>query len=936
MKKGFVLLFVVVAGLMLIAASASQRDGSVQGISNSDLSIQTKDVTSLSAVKPDLNFGKFPLYFITNKGQVNQMAAFYAKASRYTLWLTKEGLVFDSVKKTEVEAKGKARHSHSTIRPKLNRDVSRLFFLNARKNPEMVAMDEAALRVNYFKGKDKSKWHGDVPTSMAVLYKNLYKGIDLKVYGMEKQVEYDWVVKAGGNPGDIRFEYKNVKGTRLDQNGNLLIETGFGELMHKKPVSYQETGAGKTAVDVRFKKIGKNTYGFSVGVYDRQYELVIDPVILPYSTYLGGSDYDYPKGIAVDSSGYVYVTGDTESTDFPTLDQYQTDPGDNYFDVFVTKIDPTESGASSLIYSTYLGGGSWEYSYGIAVDGSGNAYVTGHTNSTNFPTLNQYQSNQADADVFFTKLDTTESGTSSLVYSTYLGGGNGDYGGGIAVDSSGYAYVTGYTFSTNFPTLNQYQSEPGDSNADAFIIKIDPTESGTSSLIYSTYLGGGSSDIAFGIAVDNSGNAYVTGETESTNFPTLNQYQTDQGSYDAFVTKIDTTESGASCLIYSTYLGSSNDDYGTDIAVDGSGNAYVVGNTNSTAFPTLNQYQTHQGSYDAFVTKLDTTESGTSSLIFSTYLGGSSVDGGGGIEVDGSGNAYVVGGTSSDDFPTLNQYQADQTDADVFVLKLNTNESGTSSLIFSTYLGGSGYDSGNGIAVDGSGDVYVTGDTESTDFPTQNQYMSDPGDSVTDAFVTKLVHEYLTVISPNGGESWNLGKIFNITWEAHGLETNLRISLYNDGSPVGVIASEIDPDLGTYAWTVGQTTSVTASPDTGYVIVLREIGKNSRDTSDASFTICSLVVTAPNGGESWQIGSTQSITWNAQAVAGNLKVTLWKDGVLLGVIVNNLDPSSGSYSWTAGQYGAGTAAAGTGYTIKIKEIGTAVADFSDSSFTLTN
>jgi hypothetical protein len=232
----------------------------------------------------------------------------------------------------------------------------------------MVPVDGAKLRINYFIGNDKSKWHCDVPTSMAVLYKNLYKNIDLKVYGLEKQIEYDWIVKTGGDPVDIRFEYKNVKGTRIDQEGNLLIETDFGELIHKKPVSYQkrtaysaDVGAGlrtcpkkRQDIDVTFKKIAANTYGFEVGAYDRSRELIIDPVVLAYSTYLGGASYDKSLSIAVDGSGNAYVAGFTDSTDFPTLDQYQAYQGNT--DVFVTRLDTNQSGASGLLYSTYLGG----------------------------------------------------------------------------------------------------------------------------------------------------------------------------------------------------------------------------------------------------------------------------------------------------------------------------------------------------------------------------------------------------------------------------------------------------------------------------------------------------------------------------------------------------------------------------------------------------
>jgi len=747
-RKRIVFITMVLVGLMFVFASESgQKLVDIKNIPNLESNEKQNDGPNLATfggqgVKPDINFGKIPLYFITNNGQVNGKAKFYAKASRYNLWMTKRGLVFDSFCKVEVEAKVEEKHpapfTHSPHSAKIERDVSRLLFLNANKNPEMVPIDAAKLRVNYFIGDDKSKWHSNIPTSMAVLYKNLYKNIDLKVYGIEKQIEYDWIVKAGGDPGDIKLKYKNVKGTRIDDEGNLLIETNFGELMHKRPVSFQENGNEKIAVKAEFKKIAENTYGFDVGAYDRSRELIIDPVVLAYSTYLGGANAEYVYGIAIDGNGHVYVTGDTYSTDFPTLNQYQADPGSA--DGFVVKLDPSQSGASSLLYSTYLGGGNYDYCNGIAVDGSGHAYVTGRTGSTDFPTLNQYQADPGDGadDAFVVKLDPAQSGASSLLYSTYLGGGSYDYSHGIAVDGSGYAYVTGYTASTDFPTLNQYQTDPGDGTEDVFVTKLDPAKSGASSLLYSTYLGGGSWEYGLGIAVDNSGKAYVVGTTYSTDFPTLNQYQADpgDGSYDAFVTKLDPAQSGASSLLYSTYLGGGSIDFGISIAVDGSGNAYVTGWTYSTDFPTLNQYQSDQGGRDVFVTKLDPDQSGASGLLYSTYLGGGALDYGNGIAVDGSGNVYVTGYTESTDFPTLNQYQGDQGGRDGLITKLDPTQNGAASLLFSTYLGGGNYDQDQGIAVDGSGNVYVTGFTYSTGFPTLNQYQGDQGGI--DVYVTKL------------------------------------------------------------------------------------------------------------------------------------------------------------------------------------------------------
>jgi hypothetical protein len=755
MKKGFISLLIVFVGIWLISASF----GKVQNVKKQDFSVKSKSAQAMSSVRPDLNFGKIPLYFIINKGQVNKKATFYAKASRYTLWMTKEGLVFDSFRRTE-NPKYKYRNPKQIKNPNFQnskqkqipvgnspltthqRDVSRLSFIGSNKNPEIVPIAETQLRVNYFIGNDRSKWHCDVPTSQVVLYKSLYKNIDLKVYGIEKEIEYDWIVKPGGNYQDIRFAYKSVKSTRMDEEGNLLIETDFGELMHKRPVGYQPVGAGlracpKEAVEVKFKKIAKNTYGFEVREYDKSRELIIDPVVLVYSTYLGGASNEAGQGIAVDAHGCVYVIGETTSSDFPTLNQYQADlRGDT--DVFLTKIDTTKDGASSLIYSTYLGGwDNYDFGRGIAVDTSGCVYITGETRSSDFPTLNQYEAElQGIRDAFVTKLDTTKNGASSLIYSTYLGGDSYDFGRGIAVDTCGCVYVTGETYSTDFPTRNPYQANQ--EYSDSFLTKLDTTKNGASSLIYSTYLGGNGIDYGWGIAVDSSGDVYVTGSTSSLDFPTLNQYQaSQQGYYDAFLTKLDTTKKGASSLIYSTYLGGSKHDYGWGIVVDGSGCAFVTGSTESSDFPILNQYQTYQKGTDVFITKLDTTKNGASSLIYSTYLGGDSQESGSGIAVDASGCVYVAGNTWSSDFPILNECPADHEYSEAYITKLDTTKKGASSLIFSTYLGGSDNNWCNGIALDSSGCIYVTGETRSMDFPTLNEYQAYQGGG--DAFITKLV-----------------------------------------------------------------------------------------------------------------------------------------------------------------------------------------------------
>jgi uncharacterized repeat protein (TIGR01451 family)/uncharacterized repeat protein (TIGR02543 family) len=827
-------LFILAIICVLFATAAADRplSSSAQSFDQAGIPAQVPDIKPQPNGNPSgihVDFGNLPLYFTANRGQVDGRALFYARAARFTLWLTEEGLVFDSFKSERPEApsvgKGPSLRPEKRESRGYARDVSRLVFLNAAKHPEIVPLDETALKVNYFIGNDPAKWHTAVPTSGAVLYKNIYDRIDLKVYGSESRIEYDWIVRPGGNPRDIRFEYRNVKGTRVDEAGNLLIETGFGELVHKKPAAYQEAGGKfglsgngtRVAVESAFKKITDNAYGFEVGTYEAGLELVIDPVIdqtaaynvFPaYSTYLGGSGNDYGQGIAVDGSGNAYVTGYTLSADFPTLNQYQTDQTGT--DVFVTKIDTAKSGNASLVYSTYLGGNDEDIGNGIAVDSGGNAYVTGFTWSTNFPTLNQYQTNQAGVDVFVTKIDTTKSGNASLVYSTYLGGNQADEGYGIAVDGSGNAYVSGYSYSANFPTLNQYQTVQG--GQDVFITKIDTTKSGNASLIYSTYLGGGSDDFGRGIAVDVSGNAYVTGYTDSADFPTLNQYQTDQAGRDVFVTKIDTTKSGNASLVYSTYLGGNDDDYGIGIAVDNSGNAYVTGFPYSTDFPTLNQYQTYLGDSNSnvFVTKLDTTKSGNASLVYSTYLGGNNIDIGYGIAVDGSGNAYVTGWTSSTNFPLLGWYQIYPGDGNLnaFVTKLDTTKSGNASLVYSTYLGGNSQDQGFGIAVDGSGNAYVTGFTWSTDFPTVNQYQTDqPGG---DAFITKIRPSTdIAITKTSDNLTPKVGETFNFTVTAKNSPSMGASGLkVTDLLPAGLTFVSSTASKGTYTsgtgiWDIG-------------------------------------------------------------------------------------------------------------------------------------
>ena len=623
-------------------------------------------------------YGKLPLYFIENKGQLDPRVRFYVKTSGQTLHFTDEGIVFDLFRSEKEAGQGteSAEKGRQTPGAKIERLVFNLVFENAQKGVLIKGLDRQDAGINYFIGHDRTQWKTAIPTYKGIVYKGIYRGIDLKVFGNGRALEYEFIVNPSGNPDDILLTYSGIKGLSVSGKGELLIGTAFGELKETRPYIYQEikgervvNGGFKIRNPARHSQNGRFSYGFQVASYNPSHPLIIDPN-LSYSTYLGGSDTDMGHGIAVDSSGNAYITGFTYSTDFPTQNPFQATSSAG-LDAFITKLSPS---GSALVYSTHLGGSGADEGYGIAIDASGSAYVTGFTSSTDFPTQNPFQDTCAgNNDAFITKLSPSGG---ALVYSTCLGGSGNDEGYGIAIDGSGNACVTGSTNSRDFPTKTPYQEALGGDpeenrpESDVFITKLSPSGN---ALSYSTYLGGAGSDRGSGIAVDASGNAYVTGGTGSTDFPTQNPFQETCAAgfhdcYDAFITKLSPS---GNALSYSTYLGGENPgDIGNAIAVDGSGNAYVTGYTCSNAFPMKNPFQeTITGDSDVFITKLSPSGS---ALVYSTYLGGNYQDCGYGIAVDGSGNAYITGYTTSNTFPTQNAFQETIAGSlDVYVTKIN-------------------------------------------------------------------------------------------------------------------------------------------------------------------------------------------------------------------------------------------------------------------------
>ncbi|MCX6564192.1 MAG: SBBP repeat-containing protein [Candidatus Aminicenantes bacterium] len=724
-RKTIILGFIIIGFVVFITGSPHFRpSAAVLGPAG-----QTK-IPAVAALHAFSDFGKTPLYFVPNRGQADARALFYAKTPAYTLWIAPEGIVFDSTRRRE---KAGPLPSGQTY----ERDVSRIRFLQANPSPEVIGLEPTEYRVNYFVGKETGKWRPDIRTSAAVLYKDIYPDIDLKIYGVENRVEYDWLVGPGGTAEEIRFVYQNVETTRLDRDGNLVVRTKFGELTHQKPVGYQDIGGERVDVQAKFKRIEGQTYGFEVESYDRRYPLTIDPVVLVYSSYLGGSDRDESYDIAVDNLGSAYVVGATVSPDFPVKNAYDSIWNTNV-DIFITKFSAS---GQTLVYSTFLGGNGSDNGRSIAVDAGGAAYVTGYTfYSPDFPVLNAYDPTLNGAeDAFVTKLSPAGN---ALLYSTFLGGAAYDSGLGIAVDRSGSAYVIGTTRSSDFPVLNGYDSTLHGQTSDVFITKFSPTGN---SLEYSTFLGGSESDMGSGIAVDADNAAYVIGTTYSADFPMQNPYNRTIGGgyqlmgyymYDAFVAKLD--PSGRS-LIFSTFLGGTRSDMGVAIAVDNARSVYVTGDTNSSDFPmadafdpTWNGHYVGHGGYtsDVFVTKFS--PSGNA-IVYSTYLGGAeSSNDVTDIAVDGAGAALVTGETASSDFPVLNGLNLNLgTGWNVFITKFTP---GGKTLNFSTLLGGTNDDTRPHAALDSAGSVYVTGNTSSADFPVRNAYDSIPNN----IFVTKM------------------------------------------------------------------------------------------------------------------------------------------------------------------------------------------------------
>ena len=569
-------------------------------------------------------YAKLPMQFERNSGQAAPDARFVARGRGYSLLLLDTGAVFNV-------SDGESR---STIRMQLR---------GSRQHPRAEPAGPLPGVSNYLVGSDPRRWRTNVPTFERVLYREPWPGIDMVYYGSQTQLEYDFVVHPGADPRRIRLRFDGLRDLRITADGDLVMRTAAGEARHRKPLLYQETAGGRREISGGYVMRGQEV-GFEVGAYDVRRPLVIDPTFL-YSTFLAGSNYTQANAIAVDSQGNAYVTGYTQASDFPSMNPYKGTNSGNA-DVFVSKLNAT---GTALIYSTYVGGSSFDYGGGIAVDSAGNAYVAGYTLSTDFPAVNAMQAAKAGGfDAFVFKLNAAGN---QLLFSTYFGGSGDEFGRAIAVDSSGNPYLVGQSNSSDLPVTPSAAQGVSAGAPDAFALKLTTT----GAKAYATYLGGDNSEDGNAIAVDAAGNAYVTGWTYSTNFPTtVGAYSRfKSGGNDIYVSKINPA---GTALVFSTLVGGNGSESGNGIAVDNSG-VYVAGDTWSTDFPFgAGAAQNHlAGANDVVVFKLDPTGS---SVLWGTYLGGSRSEQANALAVDSGGNVYVAGATFSAGFPVANALQS--------------------------------------------------------------------------------------------------------------------------------------------------------------------------------------------------------------------------------------------------------------------------------------
>jgi len=858
-------------------------------------------------------YGSLPLSFELNQGQTDRRVKFLSRGSGYTFFLTANEAVMAFAQPAPREDRGDlnrgANHGASG-----RRSVVRMRLEGSNAAPQVKGLEEMSGRSHYFSGDDPQRWRANIPHYARVRYGQVYPGIDMVYYGNGRELEYDFVLAPGADPCAIGLAFSGADQITLNADGDLVLQTEAGRLRQRRPVAYQDVRGVRREVACRYVLKGESQVGLRVGAYDASAPLVISGA-LAYSTYLGGSYIDYGNAIAVDAAGNAYVTGQTTSVDFPTTSGAITTTSSGN-DAFITKIN---AAGDTLVYSTYLRGADGT---GIAVDATGNAYVTGDVGYLGFPvTPGAFQTPQWGYDTFITKLSASGALVYSSRFGG--GFDDFGRAIAIDRSGNAYitGWTVCRASSCDFPTVNAFQPRYGGGNNDAFVTKMNAN--GTALVYSTYLGGGSilnaTDDWGEGIAVDGAGSAYVTGYTYSPDFPvTAGAYDTSRLGLDAFVTKF--TPDG-SALVYSTFLGGNGRDLGRAIAVDAAGNAYVTGETESQdnpftpendGFPvTPGAFQT-TGSFDAFVTKLNPQGS---ALVYSTYLGGGANDSGiggngvdraWGIAVDAAGNAYVAGDTQSPYFPVVNAIQPSESNPpDAFVTELNPTGSAP---VFSTYLGGSLTDQARGIAVDAAGAVYVVGSSSSTNFPVTPGAFRTINAGYDDAFVVKLTNG-------GGATNWLTALSINPALVTAGSPSQGAVSLSGPAPAGGAVVSLTNgrPDIATIPATVsvaagatGATFTITTGPSfwvgraavliTGTYGGVTRSGTLEVDAAPPSVTLSGVTLnpTSVTGGNA----STATVTLSAPAPAGGISVGLTSNNTAVATVPASVSVAAGASTAT--------------------------------------
>ncbi len=742
------------------------------------LGLKEADLTTKKLINE--NYGKLPLRFEKNIGQVDNSIDFISHNSEYSLFIspTKTTFDFNDVQnQINLKTNPKVNIQNAKVDDKAQLTMQ---LVGANQQAKCTKLDKLETKSNYLIGNNQNHWKENIENFAKVQYQNIYDGIDIVYYGNQKQLEYDLIVSPHINPNIINISFPDAEKLTIDNQGNLVINVNNKEISKKKPYIYQEVNGNKQEVVGNYIIKENNQIGFNIEAYDVNKPLVIDPTI-GYSTYLGGTDSDFSSAIAVDKSGNTYVVGYTKSLNFPTSNPQQKSLSGKT-DLFVAKLNPT---GTALSYSTYIGGSEDDFGNSISVDSNGNVYIAGYTFSKNFPIANPFQSQNGNTipntggDSFVLKLN--QQGN-ALAYSSYLGGMGDDMATSIAVDLQGNTYVTGFTDSINFPIANAIQNK-SNGGFDAFVTKINANGN---SLSYSTYFGGSDNDFANSIAIDKDNNAYIVGVTDSRNLSVTNPLQsTIAGDSDGFIVKVGAS---GNSINFATYLGGSNFDSITSVTVDNTNNIYVTGLTNSTDFTVVNPIQKNiAGSLDAFVSKLNPAGN---NLIYSTYLGGTIDEQANSIALDAMNNVYIMGVTTSTDFPVANPTQKSNAGGqDAFMTEIN---SAGNALIFSTYLGGTNNDTGLSLVVDTKGNVFMTGVTNSMDFPMSKPLQAacgcDPINKINDAFVTS----FLAPAPPT--PDFSIGFAQNQIMLARGKQLDITVTITRTGGFTGNVTITPDAD----------------------------------------------------------------------------------------------------------------------------------------------